>query len=437
MVYLFWSPFPITNPQLIWMVLGERLGEGNFLYLDVIDDTGPLSAVFFTVVDTLFERHRIVYDILGRLLIVVQITYWTSILSKYRMYDDITYLPAIIMLVLFHSSFDLLTLSPSLLGNTFLILALGLLFSQTVLQRESNESSLLIGIYGGLAAGFFPNYILFLPYMIVAGVGISGFSFRQLMLSLVGYFLPILLIGVYYFWNDGLKAVFNVWPLIFQSENYTLQSYENWIPLIGLPAMMALAGYVLSGVVRISTINQQKQRQLMVVWILFLVAEVFFLKIQAAYQLVVFIPAFTYLITQFFMYAGKGFFARLSIFLLVIVFPLFALWHSSSTIEENSDYFVKESPPIEYPGTVMILGEDISPFLKSKMGGPFLNYKLSKLYLEQERDLPQRAELYRLLQSGKSNVILDENGLFAKLLEDYPEMKKQYTSPKPGVYLLK
>jgi hypothetical protein len=85
----------------------------------------------------------------------------------------------------------------------------------------------------------------------------------------------------------------------------------------------------------------------------------------------------------------------------------------------------------------MILDENISPFLKSKMGGPFLNYKLSKLYLEQERDLPQRAELYRLLQSEKSNVILDQNGLFAKLLEDYPEMKKQYTNPKPGVYLLK
>jgi hypothetical protein len=176
------------------------------------------------------------------------------------MYDDITYLPAFIMLVLFHSSFDLLTLSPNLLGNTFLILALGLLFSQTVLQRESNESSLLIGIYGGLAAGFYPNYIIFLPYMIVVGIAISGFSFRQLMLSLVGYFLPILLIGVYYFWNDGLKAVFNVWPLIFQSENYTLQSYENWIYLIALPAVMAVAGYVMSGVIRFSTINQQKQR---------------------------------------------------------------------------------------------------------------------------------------------------------------------------------
>jgi hypothetical protein len=419
------------------MVLGERLGDGNFLYQDVIDDTGPLSAVFFRLVDSLLGRSRMVYEILGRIIIVFQIVYWSAILGKYRVFEENTYLPAVIMLVLFHTSFDLLILSPTLLGSSFLVLALGLLFSQTVLQKENSESTLLIGIYGGLAAGFYPNYVLFLPYMIVAGIAISGFSFRQLMLSLVGYFLPILLIGVYYFWNDGLKAAFDVWPLIFESEDYILQDYSAWIPLVALPILMGLTGYVLSAVIRSSTINQQKQRQLMVIWIIFLVIEVFFFKIQAAYQLVIFIPGLTYLIMQFFIFGGKGIFAKISLFLLVLGMPIFAFWYSSNTIEDNPDYFVKNSPPLEYPGTVMILGEDLSPFLKSKMGGPFLNYKLSKLYIEQDRDLPQRAELFQLLQTEKADVILDPNGLFAKILEDYPELKKQYTSPKTGVYLLK
>src|SRR5690606_18193367 len=31
--------FPLTEPQLLWMVLGERLSDGYYLYLDVIDDT--------------------------------------------------------------------------------------------------------------------------------------------------------------------------------------------------------------------------------------------------------------------------------------------------------------------------------------------------------------------------------------------------------------
>lgn len=437
LVYLFVNPFPLTNPQLIWMVLGERLNEGNFLYLDVIDDTGPLSAAFFALVDFVFGRNMFAYEILGRALILVQVIYWNTILIKYRVFDENTYLPSIIMMALFHISFDLLSLSPTLLGSTFLILALGQLFSQTVLQKETSESTLLIGLYAGLATGFNPNYALFLPYMIFTGIAISGFSFRQLMLSLVGYFLPILLISVYYFWNDGLEAAFDTWPLIFQSDKYQFQSYISWLILGALPILLSMVGYFLSAVLRGSTINQQKQRQLIIIWIFFSALEFFLIKRQASYQLVIFIPGLTYLITQFFLNMGRGMIAKLSFYLLIIGLPGFAFWYWQGTVEKHADYFVKESDPIEYPGSVMILGEDISPYIHSKMGGPFLNFKLSKLYLEREKDLPERAKLFQLLQTQKADVVLDQEGVFSRLLQEYPELAKQYESPETGVFLLK
>lgn len=437
LVYLFVNPFPLTNPQLIWMVLGERLNEGNFLYLDVIDDTGPLSAAFFALVDFVFGRNMVAYEILGRALILVQVIYWNTILIKYRVFDENTYLPSIIMMALFHISFDLLSLSPTLLGSTFLILALGQLFSQTVLQKETSESTLLIGLYAGLATGFNPNYALFLPYMIFTGIAISGFSFRQLMLSLVGYFLPILLISVYYFWNDGLEAAFDTWPLIFQSDKYQFQSYISWLILGALPILLSIVGYFLSAVLRGSTINQQKQRQLIIIWIFFSALEFFLIKRQASYQLVIFIPGITYLITQFFLNMGRGMIAKLSFYLLIIGLPGFAFWYWQGTVEKHADYFVKESDPIEYPGSVMILGEDISPYIHSKMGGPFLNFKLSKLYLEREKDLPERAKLFQLLQTQKADVVLDQEGVFSRLLQEYPELAKQYESPETGVFLLK
>jgi len=437
LVYLFVNPFPLTNPQLIWMVLGERLNEGNFLYLDVIDDTGPLSAAFFALVDFVFGRNMVAYELLGRALILVQVIYWNTILIKYRVFDENTYLPSIIMMALFHISFDLLSLSPTLLGSTFLILALGQLFSQTVLQKETSESTLLIGLYAGLATGFNPNYALFLPYMIFTGIAISGFSFRQLMLSLVGYFLPILLISVYYFWNDGLEAAFDTWPLIFQSDKYQFQSYISWLILGTLPILLSIVGYFLSAVLRGSTINQQKQRQLIIIWIFFSALEFFLIKRQASYQLVIFIPGLTYLITQFFLNMGRGMIAKLSFYLLIIGLPGFAFWYWQGTVEKHADYFVKESDPIEYPGSVMILGEDISPYIHSKMGGPFLNFKLSKLYLERERDLPERAKLFQLLQTQKADVVLDQEGVFSRLLQEYPELAKQYESPETEVFLLK
>ncbi|PZX49886.1 hypothetical protein [Algoriphagus chordae] len=419
----------------MWMLLGERLGQGFYLYQDIIDDNGPLSAGFFTFMDFLFGRSLFAYEVVGRILISFQILYWNSMLIKFKAFDINTYLPAIIMAALFHFSFDLLSLSPALLGSTFLILALGQLFSQTVLQKDTSESTLLIGIYAGLATGFNPNYILFLPYMIFTGIAISSFSFRQLMLSLVGYFLPLLLISVFYFWNDGLEEAIQIWPLTFLTQKYEYQSLVNWL-IIGLfPLLLAVAGYFMATVLRGSTINQQKQRQLIVIWLLFSAAQLFIIKKQAAYQLVILIPGLTYLITQFFLNTKKEVVAKTAFYLLVLGLPAVSFWFWQQKIAE-SDYFVAKTEA-EYSEDIMVLGDDLSPYLNASLGGPFLNYRLSKLYLEQDRGLREKARLFQMLQKQKPSTVLDPNGDFEKLLKQFPALEEQYRKTSTGVYSLK
>ncbi|MEB2773744.1 hypothetical protein SYJ56_00405 [Algoriphagus sp. D3-2-R+10] len=434
-VYLTLNPFPITNPQLTWMLLGERLGQGYYLYQDIIDDNGPLSAGFFTFMDLLFGRSQFAYEVVGRILISFQILYWNSMLIKFKAFDVNTYLPAIIMAALFHFSFDLLSLSPALLGSCFLILALGQLFSQTVLQKDTSESTLLIGIYAGLATGFHPNYILFLPYMIFTGIAISSFSFRQLMLSLVGYFLPLLLISVFYFWNDGLEEAIQIWPLTFLSEKYEYQSLLNWLILGLFPLLLAVAGYFMATVLRGSTINQQKQRQLIIIWLLFSAAEFFIIKKQAAYQLVILVPGLTYLITQFFLNTKKEIVAKIAFYLLVLGVPAAGFLFWQKTIP-NSEYFVGKSE-VKYSGDILVLGDDLSPYLNARLGGPFLNYRLSKLYLDQDRDLREKGRLFQMLQKQKPSMVLDPNGDFEKLIKQFPALEDQYSKTSSGVFTLK
>ncbi len=434
-VYLIFNPFPTTSPQLMWMLLGERLGEGYYLYQDVIDDIGPLSAGFFTFVDYLFGRNMLAYEVIGRLLISFQILYWNSMLIKFKAFDINTYLPAIIMAALFHFSFDLLSLSPALLGSTFLILALGQLFSQTVLQQDTSESTLLIGIYAGLATGFHPNYILFLPYMIFTGIAISGFSFRQLMLSLVGYFLPLLLISVFYFWNGGLEEAVQIWPLTFLSEKYVYQSLLDWFILGIFPISLAGLGYFMATILRAATINQQKQRQLVIIWLLFSVAQFFLIKKQASFQLVILIPGLTYLITQFFLNIKKEMLAKIAFYLLVVGLPVVSVlyWHDKIT---DSEYFVDKGTET-YSDDVMVLGNDLAPYQNARLGGPFLNYHLSKIYLAQDRDLREKARLFQMLQKQMPSTILDPNGDFEKLLKQFPALEHQYNKTSLGVFTVK
>jgi hypothetical protein len=418
------------------MVLGERLSEGYYLYVDVIDDTGPLSAGVFTGLHLLFGRSEFVYLFLGRILALFQIYYWNSTLIKYRVFDENTYLPAIIMAALFHFSFDLMSLSPTLLGSTFLMLALGQLFSHTVLQKESSESTLLIGIFGGLATGFHWNFVFFLPFLVFTGLAISSFTIRQLLLSIMGFIVPILLILVFYFWNDGLTQALSILPLVFTYPKYAYHDYLSWLPPGSLALVLAVAGFFIGSFFRGATINQQKQRQLVLSWLLFSAGLFFLVKNRASYQLVVFIPGLTYLITQFFLYFNWNLILRPAFFALTLAVPLWGMTYWNARTSIDSTYFVPTSSETSTGTTaeVMVLGADCSPYLNATLGGPFLNYHMSKSHLSQEKTLQQKAELFQMIRQQTPKRVLDQEGLFRQLLDELPALKEYYTEASPGIY---
>lgn len=435
-VYFVLEPFSLTQSQLSWLLVGERAAAGYLPFYQIIDDTAPLSVAVFGVLNTVFGKDLLAYEILGRVLVLWQAIYWNLTLIRYRVFDETSYLPAIIMVVLFHFSFDLLSLSPALMGSTFLLLALAQLISQTVLQKETSESTLLIGLYAGLAVGFHSVYIIFLPYLIFTGIVISGFSFRELLLSLAGFFLPLLLIGTYYFWNDGVWGLIEIWPLSFLTPRVPYQSLLSWGIFAAFPLVLAGIGYLFCAVLRGSTINQQKQRQLLIVWLLISCFQLFLIKDQAAFQLAVLIPTLSYLITQFFHFAKRKLIANVLFLTLILGFPLASIWYWQAYLSENKAYQVTNTLPAESKG-MMLLQNDLSPLRGNMLDGPFLNYEMTKIFLEKEKDYGQKARLFVLLETQKSKHILDPNGEFQKLLDQFPVLADDYKKTSPGVFDLK
>lgn len=438
-IYLVFFPFPVTEPALLWMVLGERLSEGLILYRDVIDDTGPLSAGFFSMMDWVFGRNQTAYELMGRGIILLQIFHWNATLLRYRVFDENTYLPAILMAALFHFSFDMLSLSPSLLGSTFLVFALGQLFSQTVLQKETSESTLLIGIYGGLAAGFHLYFIIFLPYILFTGIVISGFSFRQILLAITGFMLPIVLILVFYFWNNALPDFLEIFPLLFSYPKYSYQSILAWLIPAGIPIVLAGIGLIASTFFRGATINQQKQRQLIVLWLIFSALVFFMIKKQASFQLVVFVPGLSYLLTQFFLNFKSTILGKLAFYVIFLGLPVTGVLYWQSQSQNFNRYFVEEAP--EYKSIagkeILVMGDDSHPYLYGKLGGPFLNFHLSKEFLFQEKSLESKTRVYRMVNQQKPEIIFDPEGFFKEFMEEFPATKTWYEEKEKGVFLLK
>jgi hypothetical protein len=200
------------------------------------------------------------------------------------------------------------------------------------------------------------------------------------------------------------------------------------------PIVLAVVGYFVSTIMKASTINQQKQRQLVILWLIFAAFEFLIVKRQGAFQLVIFIPVLTYLISLFYIYFRSGIIANGTFLLLILAFPAFTWWFWHQEITGN--YFVRKSTN-QPEKSLMVLGNDLSHFQNSNLGGPFLNYNLSRVYLAQERGLPEKARIYQMLQVQKSEVVLDPNGEFKRLLEQFPSLQKDYQSTKPGVFKLK
>src|SRR5690554_1359758 len=432
---------PILKPEMIWMLIGERLAAGYSMYVHVVDDNGPLSAGVYWLTHLLAGKSLPVYRYAGVLILLFQAVYFNRLLIRYKSFEENTYIPALVMTVLFFISFDFITLSPALLGSTFVLLALGQLFSLTVLHEESPEPFLLVGLFGGIAFCFHSPFLVFLPFIIITGIIVSGFNFNQTLLSLTGYLLPFALCSTYYFWIDGLDEFiygFVLGPHLVDYDH--LMSLADIAILLALPLTLTFMGVVSGTLLKRLTVNQQKQNQLLLFYLFFSFLPLFIAKERAGFQLLTLLPAMAFFISQLFIYI-KNTQVRTFIFytFLLGVPSIGYTWAYYQLETEGLEAYLVDSGP-EYEFTrgsrVLVLGTELGYYRDASLAGPYLNYNLSEDLLKREKSFEELTQIYLSLAQEKPEYIIDKNGVLAKLIESVPALKELYTE-KQGVFYLK
>lgn len=441
-IYIWVLNVPGTQPELVWQLLGERMAQGKHMYIDIIDDTSPLAAGVYWLLHLVFGKSILAHQIIAFFLIGFQVIYVNNLFFKYRTFDENTYIPAFVMGVLFHMSFDFIRLTPMLMGNTFLILALGQLFSQTVLQKESTSSVLLVGLFLGIAACFHYPLIVFLPYLVIVGIAIGGYSFSQLVLSLVGYFLPLACCITYYFWIGGLDDFLS--EFIFTSRLDSIYHHVNvrdFLLLSIIPLFFTSMGILYGSFFKSLTINQQKQLQIMLIFFLTAVAVVFLSNRKAPYELLVFIPPMVYFISLLFIFNSEGLLITILLYVFLLGVPLAGMaWiFQKTSLETVNAYTIKPSARHEISESkqVLVLGSDLGYYNHASLATPYLNYKHSKGLLTNYSDLAAMAQVYQAFKKELPEIVIDEEGVFDTLLNIFPEFREKYTSEKRGIYILK
>jgi hypothetical protein len=266
---------PVTLPELKLMVLGERLQEGAAMYRDVFDTTGPLSAMVVWVIDLLDGRSLFLYRLVAAFLLLFQAFNLNFIFNRQQVFAQKTYLPALFYVLGGSFFFEFDTLSPVLLGQTFLVYSLR--YFMIVSKEGSNNPKLFKGgFFIGLAA---MSYLPLTFFLIVAYLAVALFAsntFRSFLLSLCGFFFPFAVACTYYLYNGALD---NFQEFYLSAEglfgfNFLLPP-ADLLKLLALPLLLILLGIFYAANANQGLVFQQKMQQLMFVW--FLVAILMFL----------------------------------------------------------------------------------------------------------------------------------------------------------------
>ncbi|MDX5436448.1 MAG: hypothetical protein LPK03_04600, partial [Pontibacter sp.] len=352
---------PATAPELLHMLVGERLADGYSMYRDIYDNTAPLSALVFWLLDVAAGRSFLAYRLTAMGLLLLQALLLNNILNRHNVYASKNYLPALLYLVLGSLSFEYNMLTPLLIGNTFLILSLPYIIT---LSREGFDNSRLFvgGFMLGLAAMCFLPLGVFLLVGIFAVIFFASNTFRSTMLMLCGFAFPYAVLLTYYLYTNTGQEFLELHLLRpWQLQVAFLRPPADVAKLMAIPAVILLLSLLSAASLPQRLVFQVKFQQLMWVWLVASLLVIFTRDEISVATFVLVLPAVAYFGEFLFTSNRKPWLLNV-IFLVVLAGVLVLRYRRIIGINEfllldESPLLLPEQPPLAIQNkTVVVLG---------------------------------------------------------------------------------
>ncbi len=425
------------------MLVGESVSFSRILYLDVWDDIGPLSALVYSLIDAIGGRTQWGYHILAALLLLVQCYLFNQLLISNKAYKTNTYIPALIYMVLMSGFFDFFTLSPALMSCTFQLLVINGIFHHIAVKAK-DEQFLNIGLALGLSALLYLPTLAYLPISIIALGLLSSMNFKKYILLFFGFLFPIVLVGIYFFWNGALL-------------NFVESYFFNWLTLpfteyVGLKLILLISGLSLVLLViswlRIYSRGRYNNHQTgyIQVMLLFLAGAavmIFFSRERVPHQLMIFVSPIAFFLSHYFLLMRRKFFAEL-VFTGFVAVTILANYGLLYRIIIPPDPFPLEMlvvQPTPWDDLVrgkklLIIGNEPDAYLHAYPATPYLNWNLSSSHLHQINAFDNLSEIYRNLSNDPPDIIIDQENLIPDLFDHMPTVARLYRK-QDQAYLMK
>lgn len=444
-------PFYVHSPDLLipelqWMLVGEKMGQGFMLYRDVWDNLSPLSAAVYWGIDELFGRSPIAHRTLANILIILQAIYFNYISNQRQLFTERNYVPGILYLLFINVSFDCSTLSPVLMATTFILLAFGTLIRQ--MQREGVTDEVFeLGFYLSVATLFYLPMGLFAFWSFASMLLYTGANFRQHTLAFFGYIFPIALTALFFFFRDALDDFSqNLLTSAFRTRRYNL---NDFLGVIGTMAGIFLLG----GLGFVQTIGyprfinyQSRCQQIMMLWSIIAVISIALMPFIAPMQFIIFIPPLAFFAVNFFMLMQRRWLSEI-LFLVVFVAVLFFRYQASFL---NNSFAFNKSAGLEnlkikntllpsqiHKQKILVIGKDDGEYKDNFPATAYLNWELARYDFDNLDSYESVISIFGNFTADPPTYVIDKVNVMPRLFKRLPELGKRYQTTRwKGIYRL-
>lgn len=433
---------PLLLPELEWMLVGEKIHEGRFLYREVWTNIGPLASFVYWAIDVSFGRSQFVYEFIAILITYFQALYFTFVCNTRQTYLEKNYAPGLIYVLLMSLSFDMSKLSPVLLSSTFLLFAFNKLVKQMERREGVSDEVFEVGLYIGIASLFHQPTMVFIFWSVASLVFFTNANLRQHFLAILGFGLPLFLAGLYFYFYDSLDEFkYNWFNGIFKIKQYSLEDFKSAFIAITVPSALAVFGFLRQTQVSRYNSYQQRTQQIMLIWGIASLLALFLSPNVAPMQFIIFVPFFAYFITGFFFHLRGAFLPEL-LFTILFLFIVFVQYQGVTPFigkgfEQLTDMRVrpKEIPELMKGQKMLVIGERIDEYTYGKAATCYLNWELSKIDLENPDNYESIINIFDNFKKDPPTIIIDKQNVIPKIFKRIPALASDYQASKiQGIY---
>ncbi len=413
-------PWEIKN-----YLIGQKLNQGFRLYKDIRDNTGPFATGFYQLLDflsiPLSSNPYIAFGISS-----IQAYIFHQTIKQFELMPKMGGMAFGIYLLLFHLTIEFHVPDPALIGLTFLLLA----WKEIIQQQRTllvNDRVFLVGIYLATATLFFPAYFWLLPWAILSLLFYSGISIRQILLTLMGYLIVLVITSIVFSFRGNLPYLWQVYRnSAFEFQLISVKEGKE-VLFFYAPAILfgAFGLYKVVGNPKIRA-HAQKAQQTTLIWLFFSLIAITNFPAYYRINFVLLLPPFAYLGLNVF-YLIKKYWQK-ELVLLALIGAVFFTYQQDEPIEQKTK-------KIQISGQkLLILGPEIEEYLTNEMVGPFVNWDLAKPLLNNLNSYKNVIIVQEYFIKDRPTYIYDSEGYFKKIEQHLPSITQEYVLVSPKLY---